>query len=111
MGWKESGFGRVSSSITFTNLQDDFAVFPNYLDLSKQETVSIVAGRSCEVEIMVYTVSGVPVKIWSKRTYNKGETIPWDGTNDDGKQLASGVYIIVIKGDDIDVKLKLILKK
>jgi flagellar hook assembly protein FlgD len=46
-------------------------------------------------EIDIYNVSGEIVR---KLRWDYGSTLNWDGKNDQGEDVASGIYIWVIKG-------------
>lgn len=87
-------------------------VFPNYIDLSIGDKVRIVIGKSCNAEIKIYNIVGAIVKSYAKQYYNNGEFKEWDGTiKNTGKKVGAGVYFVVIKGDGVNAKLKLIIKK
>ncbi|MBN1898907.1 MAG: right-handed parallel beta-helix repeat-containing protein [Spirochaetes bacterium] len=109
MGWLEFVSRELTEEMI---LPVDVAVFPNYLDLSRGESAKIVFGKEYVTEIIIYTLSGYPVKSFPKQNYSIGEYQVWDGTiNDTGKKAGAGLYIILVKGDNIDKKLKLIIKK
>ena len=47
------------------------------------------------------------MKTWDRVTGKR--YIEWHGKNDNDKELTPGVYIVYIKGKDIDVKIKMII--
>ena len=56
---------------------------------------SLPAGKAGEVKIDIYDVAGTPVRTL-RQDSPADETyyyIPWDGRNDDGKKVASGLYL------------------
>jgi hypothetical protein len=63
-------------------------------------TVVLVAKLDGYVDLVVYNVAGEPV--YRERTWHgKGEsTWTWDGSNNAGARLATGVYILRVRGED-----------
>ena len=90
-----------------------WAVFPTYFNPEKDGLAKIYfAGQTPEVNIVIYDVAGNIVKTWDKVTEEKYKE--WDGKNNNGDKLNSGVYIIHIKGirrKDINEIIKMILIK
>lgn len=68
--------------------------------------------KSGTAEIKIYTLSGKLVKtireIESKVGYNQ---VPWDGKNNAGEEIASGIYIYVLKITDVDGNTQVIRDK
>jgi hypothetical protein len=48
------------------------------------------------------TISGDPIRIWTNLT---GSDIQWDGTNETGSVVSSGVYLWYLSNSDIKGKL------
>jgi hypothetical protein len=46
-------------------------------------------------DVVVYTLSGAPVRKWKNETRR---VIPWDGKNQQGRELADGLYLVVVQG-------------
>ena len=87
-------------------------IYPNYIELSKNEKAKIVIGESDNVEIRIYNIVGSLIKSYAKRYYNAGDYVEWDGTiRDTNIKAGAGIYIVVIKGDKINIIKKLILTK
>ncbi len=83
-------------------------VYSNLIDLSKSQQLRLryVLVKSGKFKISIYTLSGGFVKtiIDSDYTGSVSETEPyessdfyWDGTNDKGKIVASGIYLLVME--------------
>ena len=60
-------------------------------------------------EIKIYTITGELVKTVDYTTQN-GQA-QWDGKNDSGKTVASGVYIALIKSQSQTQKIKFAVEK
>jgi hypothetical protein len=58
-----------------------------------------------DVDIRVYDVTGR--EVWTFKSTNSGGTVQWDVRNNDGADVASGVYFAVIKGTGGTIKRKL----
>jgi len=62
-----------------------------------------------EAQIMIYTVSGELVKKIVVTNHIGGDYVSWDGKNNDGADVASGVYIWLAKSDEGKKSGKLIV--
>ncbi|MEO0269782.1 MAG: FlgD immunoglobulin-like domain containing protein, partial [candidate division WOR-3 bacterium] len=64
------------------------------------------------IELSFYDASGRKIRILEKGERGAGfYSVKWDGKGDDGKELTSGVYFIVLKTENGVLKNKLILEK
>ena len=74
---------------------NQFGFAKNPIDFSKVEAVKIYYNveNDNEVEFEIYTLLGTKVKEIKGRN---GES-EWDGTNESGKKVASGVYLVIMK--------------
>ena len=88
-----------------------WAVFPTYFNPEKDGLAKIYfAGQTPEVDIIIYDVAANIVKTWDNVTGEKYKE--WDGRNNNGDKLNSGVYIVCIKGirrKDINEIIKMII--
>jgi flagellar hook assembly protein FlgD len=68
--------------------------------------------RTSEVELQIFNILGQKVKTLVKGRVQAGyyEAI-WDGRNDLGQQVSTGIYIYRFKAADFQKTLKLILLK
>jgi predicted membrane-bound dolichyl-phosphate-mannose-protein mannosyltransferase len=55
--------------------------------------------------LLILTASGNVVRQWVD---DSGEDIIWDGTNQSGNAVASGVYLWFVEGTDVSGKLVVI---
>lgn len=91
--------------------KDEVASYPNCLDFSKTDHVKIVFAQADTAQINVYNMRGVLVKTFNRIFYSANSFHKWFGKNDNGNKVGSGLYIIHIKGDKIDKKVKVLLLK
>jgi len=82
----------------------DNADMVNFVNLGNNPVVAGEAiinfglAKADRVEIKVYDVSGRLMKTLANRQFSAGpQTIRWDGTDDNGRQLARGVYFTQVK--------------
>jgi photosystem II stability/assembly factor-like uncharacterized protein len=64
------------------------------------------------ISLAVYDVSGRRVSVLASEYYRAGVfDITWDGRDDSGQTVASGVYFLVLEGDDFNATGKMVLLK
>ncbi|MBN1897708.1 MAG: SBBP repeat-containing protein, partial [Spirochaetes bacterium] len=86
-------------------------VYPNYLKLQQRGETRIVIGEPDTAQIKIYNMANVLIKQFTSRYFQKGDYVVWDGTNESGDRVASGIYFVLIEGENINKKLKMIIKK
>jgi hypothetical protein len=72
-----------------------FLIRPNPWEVYRDPKPVLLDNLPDPAEIKVYTVTGQRVTTLNG---NGAGTIEWNGTNDQGEALASGVYVLVLKG-------------
>lgn len=122
--WNESNGNYLFSNTTgVEEYEDNIAevglrldIFPN--PFSKLTTISISSAKGREhsakgIGLMVYDVSGRLVKDFVLSTaYSPLPTVlSWSGTDDAGKRLAAGIYLIEFKVDDKLTHQKVVLTR
>ncbi len=105
---------------TVVGIADDFEKAPlsyrlkqNYPNPFNPETrIYFQIPNAQQVEIMVYNILGQRVRTLVQNHFNAGQhVVNWDGRNDAGQRVTSGVYIYRIKaGEFIDSKKMLMVK-
>jgi hypothetical protein len=71
--------------------------FPNPFSQSTQIDVTLTSPAT--VELAVYSVDGARVRSLGTRTFPAGTSrFSWDGTNDGGSRVPSGVYLVRLDG-------------
>jgi hypothetical protein len=73
-----------------------FTLFPNYPNpFNPHTTIRFSLSRESRVRLDVFDVSGRHIVVLSDRRYSAGESsVTWDGTNESGYSVASGVYFV-----------------
>ena len=85
-------------------------VAPNPFNISTQIVFSMPSSGSVEAEI--YDVSGARVRTFDAQSLPAGvHAFPWDGTNNNGQQVASGVYFVLLRTPVGDATRKAVLTK
>jgi len=97
-------------------LPTQFAVLrqnhPNPFNGSTTIEYSLVGQQHRKVELVIYSILGQRVRILKKCTENGGRyEISWDGKEDSGKAVSSGVYFYVLKVDGDVIGKKMLLLK
>ncbi|MCK4500188.1 right-handed parallel beta-helix repeat-containing protein, partial [Candidatus Babeliales bacterium] len=87
-----------------------YAVFPTVFnpDIHVKAKIYFTEDKP-EVSIKIYDVAGNIVKTWKKVSGTK--FVEWDGKHENGSYLSIGVYIVYVKGKNINEKIKMILTR
>jgi len=90
-----------------------FALFQNQPNPFNPETkISYYLPRACMVRLTVYNVLGQRVRTLFDGYQNAGmQTVIWNGRNDDGVQLSSGIYFYRLQADNFQKTRKMVLMK
>ncbi len=82
--------------------------YPN--PFTEQTTISFSMQDNEQISIEVFDINGKRVAILLDRILKTGRhSIQWDGTDDDGIKLNSGIYIVNLKTSSVNDNKKLIL--
>ena len=84
-------------------------LFPNYPNPFNSSTVIRFAlPEYQEIELSIFNLAGQKVATLVKKYYPAGvHTVSWDGRDDDGRELASGVYLYRLRtGDGQEVEMR-----
>ncbi len=83
---------------TIRNVDFLGSIWGNPMVAGGRATVHFGLAKTDRVEIKVYDVTGRLVKTLANRDFPGGEhTLVWDGTNDQGRTVARGVYFTQVK--------------
>jgi predicted outer membrane repeat protein/parallel beta-helix repeat protein len=76
-------------------------------------TISFFTTKSTEnTEITIYNIKGQKVKTIAKGEFDEGNhSVIWDGTDDSGKPVGSGVYLYELKAGNFNTTKKMILMR
>lgn len=102
--------------------ENKIRVFANLFDLSKNDRLKLryQSIKSGKVKIKIYTLSGIFVRTLLEEDVPEGTSAEnpyesqdfyWDGKNDSGEKVASGVYIILLETKDKKVIAKVAVVK
>jgi hypothetical protein len=81
--------------------------YPN--PFSQNTTIEFEINALKEVKITIFDMDGTQIKTLVNRNYPAGKyTLSWDGTNDQGEKLATGVYFYVLTTNNQKVSKKMI---
>lgn len=108
-GSRGAGFDRESGSV-----ERAFGLLPNYPNpFNPTTTVAYRPAEGTHVELAVYDVAGRLVKVLASHQSEAGSLhkVVWDGTNDGGEQLSSGVYLLRLLTETSAETRKLVLLK
>jgi hypothetical protein len=92
---------------------EGFSLFDNYPNPFNPETViSYSLPNASQVELSVYNLLGQKVRTLVNEHQAAGHrTVRWDGTDEEGRPVTSGVYFLKIRAGDAADARKIILMK
>ena len=91
----------------------DFALFPNYPNPFNIETqIRFDLPTDCRVSLRIYNVKGQLVNALTDEYLEAGRhTVGWDGTNESGNAVASGVYFYKLTAGGFSATEKMVMMK
>jgi len=103
--------GQLGIDDNFDGITREFALYPNYPNPFNPETrIRFQLAKHSNVELMIYDVLGRKVRTLLSNKMDAGNhAINWDGLNDKGASVASGMYIYRIKADNFIAHRKMLL--
>lgn len=109
-------FGNVPTDVEdeiSPELPTDFVLSQNYPNPFNPETkIAFSIPETAKVNISIYNILGQKVRILTDRIYPAGNyTMDWNGKNDSGSKLPSGVYFYKLITDERALSKKMILLK
>ena len=88
-----------SIASTYIKAKENIAVNPNpFVPARGHEKITFFGGGVANARIKIYDKAGYLVKTLDE--INGEKKLEWDATNENGRKLASGVYIWVLTGAD-----------
>ncbi len=90
-----------------------FELKPNFPNpFNGWTTLQFATPERMQITIVIYNILGEKIRTLTQRRYDPGQyTLQWDGTTDAGKPAPSGIYIVVMQGNDVVRTQKMILLK
>jgi len=91
----------------------EFSLSQNYPNpFNPNTTICYALPNNCHVELYIYNVLGQRVKTLVKGEQTAGyKTVTWDGTNDNGRTVSSGIYFFTIKAGSFTKTAKMSMLK
>ena len=100
--------------ISDNNIPSDYllhSAFPNPFN-SRVKIVFNVSGNTDDYNLSIVNILGETVRTFkSQKFYSGMNTILWNGKNDSGRDLSTGVYFCRLKSKNIDNSIKLLYVK
>ena len=95
------------------NIADSFILLPNYPNPFNPSTIiQYDIPKVGIVEISIYDISGKLIKTILNQSQAAGlHKVHWDGRNEAGEKVASGIFVYTVKFDKICLSKKMILLK
>lgn len=115
MSW-DGELGVIEVSNDVDNVPSMFAVYPNPYGVSAAKSngveISFFNPKDGEVKVDIYNIRGQLVKSIANNFMQKGnQNLKWDTTNNTGKAVAMGVYLVQMKQENrVEMKKITILK-
>jgi flagellar hook assembly protein FlgD len=116
LNWGTTTINLSPTSISIptpNNALTSFEHFPNHPNPFNNETViKFSIPKGARVEVDIFNIHGKPIRHLSNDYYGAGiHSVRWDGRDDDGLPVASGIYLSQIKsGDRRDVRSMILSK-
>ncbi len=103
--------GQLGIDDDFAGIAREFALYPNFPNPFNPETrIRFQLAENSDVKLMVYDVLGRKVRTLVSDRMNAGHhVINWDGLNDAGTDVASGMYVYRIKAGNFIAHRKMLL--
>ncbi|NIR49526.1 T9SS type A sorting domain-containing protein [candidate division KSB1 bacterium] len=102
-----------TTSVSEPTSPTEFALNQNYPNpFNPSTTIRYRLETLTRVELSIYNTLGQKVKTLLNKLHESGEfQIQWDGTNDSGETVSSGVYLYQLKSEELVQTRKMILMK
>jgi choice-of-anchor B domain-containing protein len=97
----------------FPEVPKQFTLLDNYPNpFNPATTISYKLPKTAQVNLVVYNALGQPIKTLLNSIQSAGtHRVVWDGQNDSGKQVSSGIYYYRIKTENFKATKRMLLLK
>ena len=94
-------------------IPQEFSLSQNYPNPFNPETeIKYALSQDCDVKLIIYNILGEKVKLLVDEHQTAGhKTIHWNGRDEKGKEIASGIYFYKILAGDFSQSRKMVLVK
>jgi flagellar hook assembly protein FlgD len=95
------------------NIQKEFQLSNNYPNpFNPSTSISYSVPQSSNVSLVIYNILGKKVRTLLNDSHSAGNyQVIWDGKDDLGNQVSSGMYLYALISGDISIVKKMILLK
>lgn len=103
----------VSPPLGLTAKTADFKAWNNVMNPLKGDraTLKFALTGTGQVTLKIYTLTGQKVRTLVNQVLTGGGSADWDGRNDEGAVVASGVYLAHVEGPGVSKTQKIVLVK
>ena len=118
--WFNPGVGEVKDSVyscvaakAVADIPEEFGIGQNYPNpFNLTTSITFYLPSQSDVELFIYNILGEKVKSLAKGTFEPGShTITWDGTNESGNVVASGIYFYKLTAGENTITKRMSLLK
>jgi len=121
MGYTTYYLSQNSDPLVIVGIEENTSLKPGCVKLeispnpfTDRTDITCSMGQSAKsTELKIYDISGKLVKDFSHFTLDvlRPTLLSWDGTDESGELLPSGVYFVQVKGGDLNLTKKVILQR
>ena len=106
LGKVDANTSHISINKQGTNQIEVNHSFPN--PFTRSSTIEFTVLNPTDLQFSVYSISGQLIKRIADKQYNPGQhSISWDGTNNAGSFVESGIYMLLIRAGQHSQTVKL----
>ena len=91
------GAGNSLTFTFFTNSLDNSYIYPNPVKIGDMSPIYF-ANLTYQAEVFIFTLDGIELRKLTESDGNGG--VEWDGRDETGNFLESGIYLFNVKGTD-----------
>ena len=105
--------GYIDGKEIFSDIPKSYALAQNYPNPFNHDTkIRIELPSLSRVSLIIYDNQGRKIKTVTDGLWERGtHTLMWDGRDDSGTQVSSGLYFILFQGDAFQFVKKAILMR
>jgi ligand-binding sensor domain-containing protein len=102
---------RIKQIIEPEKMTETFSLFHNYPNPFNGSTaISYLLKANIKIELLIYNLMGKEViKLINEKQIAGKHEVKWNGKDNNGKEVVSGIYLAVLKSDDLKGVIKLTL--
>ncbi|MDD3732692.1 MAG: T9SS type A sorting domain-containing protein, partial [candidate division Zixibacteria bacterium] len=106
-------YAAVSFGFAEPTVPENFILYQNYPNPFNPDTrIDFTLPNATRVELTVFNILGKKVKVLADGEYNAGgHSVIWDGRDDDGAAVSSGIYFYRLVTPEASVSRKMMLLK